>query len=300
MKQRIQKWLTAALFLLICTAVLLPTGVQAAKKGTKWKAGKTYKVDLNGGKKESVKYVLEEIEDEQQQFKLYVNKKKVYSLTIPNQGRVAKVYLADLKTSDKYREIVVNYDGSFSSWGFFVLRYGKNKKITEYISQDEAGFLTSDRVRVDGGSKVFKGNGTFYTEADTPFTNDSFGNYYARVPAKLSGGKIRFTKASSYKLLKVKEYVDGVFMENYYITSKPMKLYKKDSLSASARTKKNGLRFTPLKIVLAGSVQVSEDGYSYTKHNLFVQVKTKSGETGWLYFPGNTKEDYLMRIPLWG
>ena len=293
--------LPALLLLLALALFLQPASVQAAKKGKLLKKNKTYKVDINGGKKEKIRYTTRKINEYYgEEFQLYINKKLVYSYELPSYGKVNNVYLADIKKSDRYKEIVVNFSGDFSDWYFFVLRYGKNKKVTAFVDQDTSGALTSGRMSVPGNKKVFSGKGKFYAIVETPFYSNTFGCYYIKAPVKLTGGKIKFVKSSSYTLTNVTDYTPGLFGEKYYITAKSMKLYKKASLDASYTERAAGLRFTPKKIKIAGTQKKTDDGYDWERYHLFVQVKTKDGKTGWLYFPAESTEKYLTIVPQWG
>lgn len=299
-KHRIIIALPALLLLLALTLFLQPASVQAAKKGKLLKKGKTYKVDINGGKKEKVRYTTRTVGEYGEEFQLYVNKKLAFSYVLPSNGNVSNVYLADIKKSDKYKEIIVNFNGDFSDWYFFVLRYGKNKEVTAFVDQDTSGALTSGRMSVPGNKKVFSGKGKFYAIVETPFYSNTFGCYYIKAPVKLSGGKIKFVKSGSYTLTNVTDYTPGLFGEKYYITAKSMKLYSKASLDASYKERAAGLRFTPKKIKIAGTQKNSEGNYDWERYHLFVQVKTKDGKTGWLYFPADSTEKYLTIVPQWG
>ena len=121
-----------AVLMILLAAVLtaLPGNADAASlKMKKLKAGKTYKIDLNGGKKEKVKYTVKEVNESTQRFKLYVNGKVVFKKDIDDWSLISSVKTVDFIKKDKYTEIFVDVAGSYSNWWFFVLRYVSPKKV---------------------------------------------------------------------------------------------------------------------------------------------------------------------------
>lgn len=284
------KIIFVSMLLVMALAVSIPAQA-AAKKAKLLKKEKTYTVDLNGGRKENVRFSVKKLKDYNQQFRLSVDGKIVYKKKL-EWGTVTDVFLADLNKKDKYKEIVVNWSGDQSDWHFFLLRY-KGKKVKAFTNVTSTNGIHDGRMAFTGKKKILKGNGVFYGEVETPFSNRTFGCYYILAPAKLSDGKIKYTKAKTYRLSGVSSYVQYVFKDKYYRLAESMDLYKSASKRKVLRTCPAGTRFTPLKIKLAGKTSA----YNY---NLFVYVKTSDGKKGWLYFPDDNSEQYLTDLPLWG
>ena len=265
------KIIFVSMLLVMALAVSIPAQA-AAKKAKLLKKEKTYTVDLNGGRKENVRFSVKKLKDYNQQFRLSVDGKIVYKKKL-EWGTVTDVFLADLNKKDKYKEIVVNWSGDQSDWHFFLLRY-KGKKVKAFTNVTSTNGIHDGRMAFTGKKKILKGNGVFYGEVETPFSNRTFGCYYILAPAKLS-------------------YVQYVFKDKYYRLAESMDLYKSASKRKVLRTCPAGTRFTPLKIKLAGKTSA----YNY---NLFVYVQTSDGKKGWLYFPDDNSEQYLTDLPLWG
>ena len=303
MKKNRSLWI--GLVLALFCVLLLPAGAHAANKKAVKKLGKsrTYTIDLNGGKAEKVKYTIREVKVDSfgntcHQFSLYINGKLAYKRKMPSLGIVTSVYLADIKTSDRYKEIVVNYAGSFSDWYFFILRYTADGKVKAYTKQ--TGIIGGGRTSLDGTRKVFDGKGVFYAEAETPFYSQTFGCYYALMPACLSNNKITYKKASYYVMSGVAGYVNVVFGGDYYVLARPMTLYTTSSRKKESAILPAGTEFTPKYVSVAGQQTVTENDWTSTYTNLAVKIKTKDGNTGWLYFPGMSEEQYLTNRPEWG
>ena len=288
--KKVVKIVFVSLLLVMALSVCHPA--QAANQKAKLlKKGKTYSTDINGGGKEKIRFGVKKLRNYDQQFTLSINGKAVYKKTL-ELGLVTDVFLADLNTKDKYKEIVVNWAGDASDWHFFILRYN-GKKVTEFSDVTSTNGISKGRMSFTGKQRILKGNGVFYGEVETPFFNRNFGCYYILAPAKLSGGKIKYITAKTYSLTGVSTYVNNVFHDKYYRLAKSMDLYKSASKGKVLCTCPAGTGFTPLKIKLDRTA----GDYRY---DLFVYVKTEDGQTGWLFFPNESTEQYLTNIPLWG
>ncbi len=255
------------------------------------KAGKTYKYDINGGKKEKIKYQIKQEKQWSSKFVLYINGKRIYSFTKDGMA-LDGVYLTDFNKKDKWKEIVFNYGTGQSDAYVVVLRVNKKKKVTTFQKYSGSGW--KGRVEYDGKKDISIGNGAITLTTDTPYYSSTFGCYYAQVKVNLKNGKIHF-KRGTYKIVKPSywNWIVDVFGEDYYILSRSMTLY-----SASGKKKKLQncdayTRFTPIAVKPAG--KASDDSY-----NLWVKVKIKGGKTGWFYFPGKTGTSYLTNVPMWG
>ena len=264
------------------------------------KPAKTYKIDLNGGKKEKVRYKLKDKTDGRQTFKLYVNGKCVYKKTfspLRQYARVASVKYLDIKRSDQYKELMLDLDGDQSNNGVMVLRYYSKNKIKVYESGKNEGLLD----RTDSAGIQNTGKNKFFLNQDTPFPNETFGCYYARMPFKLKGSMIAKKNASKYRLMRVSDYTPGVFGTPYYVLARKMGLYETDSMNVVTRHCYAGTKFTPVWVKVIDEETVSYGSDPYTRYNLLVNVTLSTGESGWLYFPAFKQgDDYLTAVPAWG
>lgn len=81
-----------------------------------------------------------------------------------------------------------------------------------------------------------------------------------------------------------------------YKLAKKMTLYKNASRKRKITALKSGTQFTPLKIK---PVHIdTRNGYSCA--DLYIKVKTKSGQIGWLFFPNTEGLQLLREVPMWG
>ncbi|MBQ6361668.1 MAG: hypothetical protein IJJ25_11080 [Lachnospiraceae bacterium] len=302
-----KNFLFTVLFAALMLVILLPGHADAASlKMKKLKAGKTYKINLNGGKKEKVKYTVKEISDSTQRFTLYVNKKAVYTKVLDEWSVVNSVKTVDFISKDKYKEILVDIGGGYSNWWVFVLRYVSPKKViacTEFTNV-KGKMCPLDISRIDSGVYKNTGKNKLYLQNDTPFRNENFGCYHILAPIKLKSGKMKAVAESKYKLTGVKDYTESLFGGKYYKLKKEMVLYKSASFKKELKTLEAGDTFVPtyIKPLKPESKEVYDDTvYGYP---LFVKVKDAEGTTGWLYFPPWSSEgyssEYLTATPAWG
>jgi len=227
-----------------------------------------------------------------------VNGREVYSrkLSSNEASSVSGVTLADVKKSDKYKELFINVRGDYSDWWVFAVRYCSPSKVAAYTGSSGVRELAG-RNRNNTDYMKAGGNGRFYLNVETPYYSRTFGSYYILAPAKLSGGRIVYSKSSVYRIAGLKDYVKNYFGSDYYILSSSMKLYKGYSGRKVKGICASGTRFKPLYIHVASTVY---GNYGTRRSNLYVKVKTSSGKTGWLYFPGDSSVRYLTRVPAWG
>ena len=295
------------LFSAMMLLLLLPGHADAASlKMKKLTAGKTYKIDLNGGKKETVKYTVKDISESAQRFTLYVNKKAVFQKDLDDWSVVNSVKTVDFITNDRYTEILVDVGGGYSNWWVFVLRYVSPKKViacTEFTNV-KGEMCPLDISRIGSGTYKNTGKNKLYLQNDTPFHNGNFGCYYILAPIKLTGGKMKAILESKYKLSGVSNYSESYFGGKYYKLKKEMVLYKSASFKQELKTLKEGDTFVPtyIKPLKPESKEIYDDTvYGYP---LFVKVKDAEGTVGWLYFPPWTSEGYtsefLTATPAWG
>ena len=290
-------WLRVAvvvfLLLFVCVYCRFET-TSAAEKYTKvrtLKKKKSYRLDLNGGKKETVRYQIKKVKNKYGEydhiFQLYVNGKRAYQKRFSDTWySIDRVRYLDIKKSDRYKELILDISGSESNWSVMVLRYYNAKKIKTYRSSNW-------RISTDGIRNT--GNNRFYLEDDTPFYSNTFGCYYVRMPSKLAGNKIRPVKQSTYQLMNVSDYVKNVFGGKYYVLNRPMEFYPAAKRKNAKDTLYYGTEFTPQQIKPTGR---KANGL----YNLFVKVKLRDGRKGWLYFPADKADgwEYLTQMPGWG
>ena len=298
-----------AVLMILLAAVLtaLPGNADAASlKMKKLKAGKTYKIDLNGGKKEKVKYTVKEVNESTQRFKLYVNGKVVFKKDIDDWSLISSVKTVDFIKKDKYTEIFVDVAGSYSNWWFFVLRYVSPKKViacTKFTNV-EGEMCPLNTSRTDSGTYKNTGKNKLYVQSETPFYNSNFGCYYILAPVKLKSGKIKAVTESKYKLTGVSNYTPAYFGGKYYKLKKKMVLYKSASFKTELKTLKAGDTFVPTDLKPLAPESKEMYGSMIRRYPLFVKVKASDGIKGWLYFPAWSEDgsgtDYLTAQPSWG
>ncbi|MDR1851374.1 MAG: hypothetical protein LBR21_01795 [Propionibacteriaceae bacterium] len=153
-----QKFLTIAVTTICAAGLLTATDAEAATKPSILKVGKTYKVDLNGGKKETIKVVKYQGKYETG-IKLVVNGKTLAKREhIPSPWEFA---VADFIKGDKYREILLcQHPSDVSNIRCNIYRYkggklvqAKYKFSLAYASYD--GSETSSKPNnVPAGMKV--------------------------------------------------------------------------------------------------------------------------------------------------
>ena len=304
---RMLRLMRVAAICVMLLALLIPAvrpaeaGAAANYKVKTLKPAKTYKLNLNGGRKEKVRYKLVSKSNYRQQFRLYVNGKCVYKKMFSPAKRyslVGSVKYLDIQRSDKYRELLLDLWGDESNQGAMVLRYYNANKIKAFYS-----YKTGLMDRIDSKEIKNAGNNKFYLTADTPFSNESFGCYYARMPFKLSDSTIKNKTAGKYKLMRVSEYAPSLLGSQYYELARYMEMYTTDSMETISRDCYAGTKFTPTYVKVLDQQTVYYGGYPAVRYNLLVKVKLSTGESGWLYFPAvldSNESQYLKYKPAWG
>lgn len=271
---------------------------------TTLKAGKAYSIDLNGGKKEQVKYTFTRgTLAKKSVFRLYVNGKKVLTKRFGDEHMVAgvdQVKVADTNKKDRYQEIFLGLSGDQSNSWVNVIQYRSAKKVKYY---SKASGVPSDS-RLSLWHMKAPGNGTVYLESDTPYHNFSFGSYYMLAPMKLSGKTMKYMKATSYALWSgwSKSDISLHFwgkssLYDVYTLKRSMTLYRNAKVTNSKGTLFSGTSFKPLKLHVA-NLSAGPSGYR-NRADFHVYVKTSNGTKGWLSFPKNGS-GYLLVTPAWG
>lgn len=252
-------------------------------------SGKTYSYDINGdGKKERILVKVEETfsNDVAITTTIYVDG-NVYYKVKSKYGIGAQVLLCDLYANQKGANLLIEHYSDSDCLTFLrVIKCGQ-KKGTLLASMPSKVWGKLDINRIDTSSIKVTGNGTFTMLVDTPIYLGNFGCYYASLPFKLSGKKIKLDTKKSYKISS--DYT--------YKLEKRATLYTKPSKKASKTTLAVGSK---LKIVAVYPVSYNKKTYVATS---FVKVKTKNGKTGWIFDKSNvTDKNKLcgLNIPQWG
>lgn len=288
-----------ALFLLLACFVAGRTAVTAeaaSNKVTVLKQGKTYSFNLNGGKKkEKVRYTFNDfIGYIPGEFKLYINGKKVYSSS--GWYERTEVQLLDVVRKDKYKELLISCMSVNSCLEKVVLvRYLSGKKIKVFDCDYAAEHLGKCPTIVKNSGK-----NKFYVVSDTPFHSAAFGRYCIGIPLKLQGNRLVFANTDSAYDMVPQDQPDPYRKFKYTLT-RSMTLYSSASRTKQLGTLPSGTSFTASKIRPAGSKIVpGNDNAKVKYYDLFVKIKTASGRTGWLFFPGYPYAHYLKYMPMWG
>lgn len=301
--KKIWKYLLIVCFAVVSGSILVPGQVKAAgnAKVTMLKKGRTYSYDLNGDKKKEKIKITYTVKNKyksncRRKVNFYVNGKLIYIKQLYGEPDFpVKVRLADLNTSDKYKEILVQkYDSSSTTSDFFALRYMGKKKVKVLQGMKNfkwhAGSNTKQISCYRFDFKSNTGKNEFYIDADTPYSNSYFGSYYVKIPIVLGNGKFAVKQLASYEISNRLKW-----SQHEYELKRGMTLYKTDSMQSGEDTYLTpGTKFKAKEIK---PVNVN-DNYGA----LYVKVVTLSGQTGWIYFPEYSRYNsgYLKDVPEWG
>ena len=283
--------------------LILMSGTSAHADGTrKLTAGKNYRLDLNGGKKETIKVTLSETKNNHYgewygKWKIYINKKMVESYTISDIDHSIEIIYLDINQSDKFHEIMIKSIGN-NLWldDLRIIRYYKQgkveviklKKNTYPFSPSRLDFIAND------------GNNHLTFLLDTPFYNAYFGLYNCMVDAEVKNEEICYLSSDTYEL-KVPNLVLPLYKLN-----RSMNLYNDPSETNRIGSLVRGTQFTALSIKPVDPLPGSFPG---THWGMFVKIAAQTGENGWLFFPNSatvshTGSSYYNRfldyVPGWG
>ena len=257
-------------------------------------SGKTYKLDMNGGKAEKVKISFDDgwrkgKNHQKANWKLYVNNKKVSSYSFEGgSDSCIQAYYLDVDVSDKYHEIlVISRIVNGISVDVRIIRYYKNNKV-KTIKQTQEGFSGEPRsvfYRSCGG------NNHISFLADTPFHNNCFGLNYCILDMVVDRNLMSFSNNSTYDL-GASPY--GGSYE--YKLNRSMTLYRDENGLEKKAVVRNGTVFHTLKIRPVSRTASTHWGI----WSIYVKIETQSGETGWIYFPASDSNKFLVSVPLWG
>ena len=216
-------------------AVILPI-VQVSAKPKKLEQGKTYKYDLDGdGKKEKIRYEAEYELDELSFTKavhFYINDKMFSVETKINEDGYssmgwAYIYVTDINTSDKYKDLDIYLDGEEWPAGDIVLRYESNKLRTLFTSGGSNALSLADKQK--SGNTVIAIREVYSSLGQTQV----FSEY------KIKNKKM-VEKMPEYCTLEV----SNKWMKKYwYELAKEADVYKKPDGNKVVKTLKKGNKF---------------------------------------------------------
>ena len=250
-------------------------------------AKKTYKINLNGGKEELVRYENSNISGDLHA-RIYVNDKIVWEKIYAKQGNsgdnYVRVYLVDMNKSDKYKELIVSkmVVNSYAT-NTYIVRYKSQKKTMEYALKNASGTVMGLRY---SGLEFDQKNNVIFRQ-DTPFRDYKFGCYYVYRTAKFKSGKFYFPNQKNYDVDSSTPLVNG---DKYYKLSRSVKLFEKSKLTSKYSTLPAGTQFRAI---------IYRPGTTEQSYESFIKIKTVSGKKGWIH-SSNSESEFLVYKPLWG
>lgn len=290
----LKKWscIMGAAILVAVTGVI-GTGTQSQAKRLMdkpkvLKEGKTYRYDIDGdSKKEKIK-IEEEGDSDKYKVKttIYVNDKK-YAVVSESGSFSHEVFLCDLYAKKKGMNLVVLGTSDSDCLGKFRVYHMAAKKMT-LIGQMKGGTKKNLKInRLAMKLSQAKDEGNFYIYPDTPIYLNNFGCYYTRVQCKIENKKVKIVPQQSYAYKY--DYTFKLARNTF--------MYASADKNSEQITLKAGTKLNVLRIQL-----VSRD--SDERATSFVQIKTKSGKTGWFYdVPIDDYDSYIplfKDMPQWG
>lgn len=278
---------------LVAVAGVIGSGTQSQAKKLMdkpkvLKEGKTYRYDIDGDSKKEKIMIEEEGDSDKYKVKttVYVDGKK-YAVVSENGSFTHEVFLCDLYAKKKGMNLVVMGTSDSDCLGKLRVYKMAAKKMT-LIGQTKGGTKKNLKInRLAFKISQAKDEGNFYIYPDTPIYLNNFGCYYTKVQCKIEDKKIKVVpkKNYAYKYDYTFKLARNTFM------------YASASKNSAQITLKAGTRLNVQKIQF-----VSRD--SEDRVTSYVQVKTKSGKTGWFYdTPILDYDSYVplfVNTPLWG
>ena len=273
-----------ALIMAICS---FPLSANAASSYSSVKAVKSgSSIDLNkDGKKDKITYTIKNQKyPSNSKLTLKVNKA---SYTLKTQYTIDKVYYGDVSSKDKYIELFVLVLEECGSARYYIFRYN-GKKIVKSSSTLSCIY--------DYGVSDYKANQPYYC----PLKLNKNGGAKVLYEDFMLKGNFYYDRY--YKLASGFKFQDST-PKNTTIASdfsckakSSFKMYKSKSRSSGTISVSKGAKITGIK----------------TDLNHWVQIKTSTGKTGWLYdkghdanwnyyfLPSNLKVDKVFAFPAWG
>lgn len=255
-------------FLLLCFgSCLYCTCVSkaASQKITKLKENKLYSIDLNSdGVAEKIKYSLINTKDTSYKYKIYINGKIAYTKKLEcsyNPG----LYIADFDKKDGVKDLWAFSWGESDDIIYSSHLQYKNHTVKKICDFDYKEIGKAFNIR-SGILHSTDGKGHFSVCFDRSFYVDNLiGNHYDIVPFTYKNGKDKLQNVSTYK-------IKSIINKNNILTLKEeISFLSKPKIPSSISMKlKRGKKVKPTKIY-------------YKKDQLFVQFKSDSGQTGWIY-----------------
>ena len=268
-----------------------------AKDGKLLNANTTYNLQLNSNKKLKVMYKFHDGSSNGKSYwNLYIDGKSVYKFSYKGDDENSvNVFYIDVDKKDKYHELLIICSGlNLSYINANIVRYNSSNKIKRipFKTNSFKGSFYSTSCRAYPFVE-YEGDKVITMMADTPFLNAHFGNYRCKVKAIVKKTQVNIKNESKYKLLDISGALNRT--NGYYELKKGMALYKTSSKKKVKKKLSAGTRFS--------ASQIKPDTKAGNYWSLYVKVKTTSGDTGWLYFPGTEQAgetEYLTYKPGWG
>lgn len=251
---------------------------------------KEYSYDLDkDGKKEKIKYVVNNDLQEKMEIILYVNRKEAYRKKI-DYALSAQYTIADIDETDGYLDLflMVTSDSYCLEYvAFQQYQLNKIKTLTSSLSNKSLQFTRGYEI------KGVDGKGNFKAIIDTPFSLEAIGSYNCYIPFIMEKGKVKQKKVSTYALV-------GNSKNFKYTLKQKINVYEKASHSSKLlRSIKKGEYITISKIKLSTSndgakEDISINGYAY--------IEDQNGKKGWIYLDKkyNWNNPLFKEIPTWG
>lgn len=297
--------LAAVVLVSMCPPLAGEVRAEAAGKvnGIVLENGKSMQVDLNGKGKKNLSYSFEDTSNTSAKINIKVDGKSIFQKSYSDPAGLfsGTVYMIDLDTKDKYKELFyeVCLDDSFL-FDIGLLRYDENGKATRYPISAKKWKGRLYRLKGHETAINSDGAGTLYITTDMPFANDAFGSYHAVAKGKLGNKKCRIKNSKYYAIDS--EYLK--WMGGFYEIKSATALYKSASGKSVKGVLASGTKFKALSIHPINIQPESDDEYA-NYADLYVKIRTTDGKTGWVFFPKHGGygygESYILKVkPSWG
>ena len=235
----------------------------------------TFEVDLDGnGKAEKISTRIEYTVDEWlYSVEVSINGKKVITETLPDNEWIdqAEVYVIDVNSKDKYKELIVAYAGE-SSCLQRAYRYTK-KKLKLLFDTDWMGYLEGVIPDQEEGKNVLK-----YEQVTTPIGN----NFYVTTNNKIKKQKLKEIKPKNGIYTLIDESWSG---RNYdYTLAKDANLYTKPDGKKVKKTLKEGTKF------YVTGLKLGKGEFAYAN----ISLTADGSSIGWIDLTQHSFEDPLV------
>ena len=228
-----------------CMVFVLLSSFTDINAKTKLDPGTEKKIDLDGdGKKEKIAFYEGESNYELSWVSIYVNGKELYYYYVDkNQDRFfgAYAYVLDINSSDKYKEIIIDFEDEFEHV-IRAFRY-KNNKLNILF---DTGYISYTKQL---SSKQNKGNTVLFSKEVYCALGNNL-EVYAKYKIKNKSLTEIVPKAQTLKLLKNPCY------EKWFIAAKSIDVYSKYDGKVKKTTISSGTKFKATKLRLVNGEPV--------------------------------------------